>query len=339
MQFDPDAAAKPGAGIFGLPHLIEDARIVLLPVPFDATTSYGNGTAAGPDAIFDASGQVDLFHRRFGRIYERGIHMLSPDERIARLSAEAREIAEPLISKGGADPEDAEDVRDVARVNMASEEMNAFVYLESKALLEKGKRVGLVGGDHSTPFGLIRALAERHGQIGILHIDAHMDYREAFEGFAWSHASIMHNVLTHIPGVTRIVQVGIRDFGAGEVAFAKAHEGRTAVFYDEAMFEERAAGVTFEQQVARIVEALPPKVYVSFDIDGLEPSCCPHTGTPVPGGMSFNEVTYLLWRVAQSGRTIVGFDLVEVCPGANADEPEWDANVGARLLYTLCGMV
>ncbi len=336
MRFDPDAAAKPGSGIFGLPHLVGDARIVLLPVPFDATTSYGNGTANGPDAIFDASLQVDLLHRRFGRVYEQGIHMLAPDDRIARLSAEAREIAVPLIEKGGAEEGDE---REVARVNMASEEMNAFVYKETAGLLSRGKKVGLVGGDHSTPFGLIRALAEMHGEIGILQIDAHMDFRDAFEGFQWSHASIMHNVLSKVPGVSRLVQVGIRDFGAGEVAFAKANGSRSAVFYDEVMFEERSAGATFESQCKKIIDALPEKVHVSFDIDGLDPACCPHTGTPVPGGLSFNEATYLLWKLKESGRTVAGFDLVEVCPGPGEGAPEWDANVGARLLYTMCGML
>ncbi len=336
MHFDPDGAAKPGSGIFGLPHLIGDARIALLPVPFDATTSYGNGTATGPEAILGASAQVDLFHRRFGRIYERGIHMLEPDDRIARLSAEAREIALPLIEKGGAEPGDE---REVARVNLASEEMNAFVYKQAAGLLSMGKSVGLVGGDHSTPFGLIRALAEMHGDIGILQIDAHMDFRDAFEGFQWSHASIMHNVLSKIPGVSRLVQVGIRDFGAGEVEFARSQGSRSAVFYDEAMFEERAAGAAFDGQCKRIIDSLPERVHVSFDIDGLDPSCCPHTGTPVPGGLSFNEATYLLWKLKQSGRKVVGFDLVEVCPGPNADEPEWDANVGARMLYTMCGLL
>lgn len=336
MHFDPDAAARPGAGIFGLPHLLGDARIVLLPVPFDATTSYGNGTANGPDAIFDASLQVDLLHRRFGRIYEQGIHMLAPDDRIARLSDEAREIAVPLIEKGGAEPGDH---REVARVNMASEEMNAFVYKQASALLSKGKKVGLIGGDHSTPFGLFRALTEMHGEVGILQIDAHMDFRHAFEGFQWSHASIMHNALTRLPAITRLVQVGIRDFGAGEVEFARASGSRSAVFYDEVMFEERAAGATFESQCRRIIDALPEKVHVSFDIDGLDPACCPHTGTPVPGGLKFNEATYLLWKLKESGRSVVGFDLVEVCPSPTPDGPEWDANVGARMLYTMCGLL
>ncbi|QYK49504.1 MAG: agmatinase family protein [Phycisphaeraceae bacterium] len=336
MHFDPDAAAKPGSGIFGLPHLFDDAEIVLLPVPFDATTSYGNGTAHGPEAIFAASSQVDLFHRRFGKIYERGIHMLRPDERIARLSAEAREIAVPIIEKGGAEPGDEQDV---ARVNMASEEMNVFVYKQATSLLSAGKKIGLIGGDHSTPFGMIKALAEMHKDIGILQLDAHMDLRDAFEGFQWSHASIMHNVLSRIPGVSRLVQVGIRDFGLGEVEFARAHGSRCAVFYDEAMFEERAAGTPFDGLCKRIIDALPEKVHVSFDIDGLSPAYCPHTGTPVPGGLSFNEATYLLWKLKESGRRVVGFDLVEVCPSPSPDEPEWDANVGARMLYPMCGML
>jgi agmatinase len=333
MPFDPDAAGSPGSGIFGLPHTREEAGIVLVPVPFDATTSYGHGTAAGPAAIFDASMQVDLYDRRFGRVYERGIFMEEESERIAALSRSARAAAGPLIAKGGAE---AEDQAAVATVNAAGDEVNQFTYERFKRILGEGKTPGLVGGDHSTPMGAIRACAEAAGEIGILHIDAHMDLRDAFEGFGFSHASIMRNVLRGVPGVKRLVQVGIRDFGEGEMDCAIEQGQRVHVCYDDAWAQEMASGTPFTDLAGAAIKLLPERVYISFDIDGLDPSLCPHTGTPVPGGLSFNQATILLDLLRQSHKRVVGFDLVEVCPGSDGDE--WDANVGARLLYKLCGV-
>jgi agmatinase len=337
MPFDPDAAAAPGTGIFGLPFTEQESGVVLIPVPFDATTSYRRGTADGPRVIREASMQVDLFDRRFGRIYERGIHLLDESERIRTLSEEAGKTAEPLIAGGGTTGDEGADARILASVNAASERVNQFVYEETRRVLKLGKTPGVVGGEHSVPFGSIRACAEHAGSLGVLHIDAHMDFREAFEGFAWSHASIMHNVLSRIPGASRLVQVGIRDFGERELAFAESHGDRVKVYFDDAMAERQAQGKTWMSIVDEIIADLPERVYVSFDIDGLDPSLCPHTGTPVPGGLSFNQVTLLLDALRRSGKTLVGFDLVEVAPGA-ADGPEWDANVGARVLYKLCGL-
>lgn len=332
MSFDPDAAGQPGSGIYGLPFTREQARVVLLPVPFDATTSYGNGTAGGPAAIYDASMQVDLYDRRFGRIYERGIFMEPESERIAALSAAARKKAVPIIEQGGAGEGDEAALK---AVNAASEEMNAFVYEQTRRTLKEGKVPGLVGGDHSTPLGAIRACAEAAGEMGLLHIDAHMDFRDAYEGFACSHASIMHNVLTRVPGVVRMVQVGIRDFGEGEMGFGIEQGKRVHTHFDDQWAEELAGGTAYLDLVKRALEPLPGKVYVSFDIDGLDPALCPHTGTPVPGGLSFNQAALLLEALKKSGRTIVGFDLVEVCP---SPDDEWDANVGARVLYKMCGL-
>jgi agmatinase len=333
MPFDPDAAGAPGSGIFGLPFTREQASVILVPVPFDATTSYGHGTAAGPDAIYDASMQVDLFDRRFGRIYERGLFMEPASDRIASLSHSAREAAAPLIAKGGAEQSDH---AAVARVNAAGDEVNQFTYQQVKQILSEGKTPGLVGGDHSTPFGAIRACAEHAGEIGILHMDAHMDFRNAYEGFRWSHASIMYNVLQHVPQVKKIVQVGIRDFGEGEMDFGIEQGQRVVTFYDDVWAHEVASGTSFVELAKRAVAALPEKVYISFDIDGLDPSLCPHTGTPVPGGLSFNQAVIILDLLKQSEKQVVGFDLVEVSPGPEGDE--WDANVGARMLYKLCGL-
>lgn len=354
MAFDPDAAAAPGSGIFGLPFTREDAGIVLFPVPFGATTSYGGQTALGPRAILDASMQVDLLDHQFGRVYELGIFMEPIGEDVMALSNAARRLAKPIIERGGAEKSDR---AAVAKIDAAGERINAITYRAAHAILGEGKLPGLVGGDHSTPFGFIQACAEfamclpKNKGLGIVQIDAHMDFRDAYEGFAWSHASIMHNVISRVPQVTRLVQIGLRDVGKGEIDFAREHKGRIRPHFDmdwqrellsarggpppgvEAFRPEPAR--SFRELVADALVPLPKKVYVSFDIDALDPSLCPGTGTPVPGGLSFPQACLILEMLRNTKRTVVGFDLVEVSP---REGDEWDANVGARMLYKLCGL-
>lgn len=333
-DFDPGAAALDDAGIFGLPSTPDDARVVLVPVPWDATTSYRAGTSAGPAAIFDASMQVDLFDRENGRPYEAGIAMLPISEEVAGWNVAARAQAEPIIEAGGRLEGDPALTSALAEVNAASERVNAWVRAQVAAHLDRGKIVGVVGGDHSVPFGAIAELAARHPGLGILHVDAHADLRDAYEGFTFSHASIMHNVMTRLPQVGKLVQVGIRDFSEAEADMVTASGGRIVSFYDQDVQRARLDGEPFRVVADRIVAELPQAVYVSFDIDGLDPAMCPNTGTPVPGGLSFHEATYLLSRLVAAKKTIVGFDLNEVAPGP---EGEWDANVGARLLYKMIG--
>ncbi len=327
MSFDPDAPAAEDAGIFGLPHGPDDARVILLPVPWDATTSYRAGTAGGPAAILRASRQVDLHDVETGSPYEAGIHMLDEDPAIQRLASTARAAAEPIIAAGGGG--------DPTEVNRLGDELNRFVERETGRWLDAGKLVGIVGGDHSVPYGAIRAVAERHPGVGVLHLDAHADLRAAYEGFTWSHASIMHNVVTRIPGVAKLVQVGIRDVGAAEVAFIREAGGRVVTHFEVDLAALRFSGETFADQCARIVADLPAEVYLSWDIDGLDPIYCPNTGTPVPGGWTFAQACFLLRVLGESGKRMVGFDLNEVAPGPGDDE--YDGNVGARLLYKMIG--
>jgi agmatinase len=310
MTFDPNAAASPESGIFGLDHTPESARVVLVPVPFEATTSYGGGTAGGPAAILRASRQVDLWDVETGKPYEAGIAMLP----------------EPSFPQPSA--------RDPAVVNPISREVNAWVQKTCAHWLARGKIVGTVGGDHSISFGAIAAHAEHYAGLGVLHFDAHADLRHAYEGFEHSHASIMDNVLRDT-AIERLVQVGIRDLCEEESQRIASSEGRVVAFYDADLAEARFAGETWAAQCSRIVATLPQGVYVSFDVDGLDPALCPHTGTKVPGGLSFFMATSLLGAVVRSGRKLVGFDLTEVAP-AN-DGSEWDENVGARILYKLIG--
>jgi agmatinase len=332
--FDPSAAALPGSGAYGLPTTEDEARFVLLPVPFDATTSYRRGTADGPAAILEASRQVDLLDREVGEPYVAGIHMRELPAAVLAWNEEARAAADPVIEAAGVIDDAPDLVRSLARVNEISAKVNAWVHAEAKALLDAGKTPIVVGGDHSTPFGAIKAYAAQYPGLGVLHVDAHADLRDAYEGFAFSHASIMHNVIERIPGVAKLVQVGVRDFGPGEAEFQARRADRITCFFDADLAGDKLGGTPFATLAARIAEALPPVVYVSFDIDGLDPTLCPHTGTPVPGGLSWHEAHVLLRAVAER-RRIVGFDVNEVAPGPEGEE--WDANVGARLIYKLIG--
>lgn len=329
--FDPNAAASPDSGVFGLPFTPEEAKVVLVPVPFEATTSYGGGTAEGPHAILEASKQVDLFDLDTGRPYEPGISMLPIPAEVRAWNDEARALAAPIIESGGL----AEDATALAKVNALSEKMNEWVYAHVKQWLSRGKIVGVVGGDHSVPFGAIQAVAEAFPGVGVLHLDAHADLRDAYEGFVWSHASIMFNVVERLPNVARLVQVGIRDFGEAEFELIRSSNGRIHTFFDARLSRATLDGVPWREQVDAIVSQLPQHVYLSWDIDGLDPTLCPGTGTPVPGGLSFPQAVALLEGVLRAGKKIVGFDLNEVSPGADGDE--WNGNVGARLLYKMIG--
>ncbi len=333
MTFDPNAAAEQDTGIFGLPYAPDEARVVLVPVPWDATTSYRAGASAGPRAIEGASMQVDLYDAEVGKPYERGIVMLPEAKELRAWNDEARAAAEEVIEAGGRVAGNAELEAALAKVNAISERVNEVVHLETKRLLNQGRIACVVGGDHASPYGAIRAYAERFPGLGVLHVDAHADLRRAYEGFSHSHASIMENVM-RLEGVSRIVQVGVRDFCEEELDRIAASAGRVRTFFDVQLAAARSRGALGES-FAAAVDALPEAVYVSFDIDGLDPALCPHTGTPVPGGLSFHEASALLGAVVGSGRRIVGFDLNEVAPGP--DDDEWDANVGARLLYKMIG--
>lgn len=334
-SFDADSASAGGAEIFGLPCSPEEARVVLVPVPFEATTSYGAGTVDGPGAIRQASRQVDLFDVETGRPDAAGIAMLPEPEQVRGWNDEARPVARRVIAPGGDAGDDAGARAALERVNDICGRVNEHVREEVERWLQAGKIVGVVGGDHAVAFGSIVAHAARWSGLGILHVDAHADLRRAYEGFVWSHASIMENVCGRIPEVSRLVQVGIRDLCDEERERIASSGGRIRTHYDAELAGERFDGVTWAQQVERIVADLPRQVYVSFDIDGLEPQLCPHTGTPVPGGLSFHQASHLLGSVVRSGRRIVGFDLVEVAPDPAGGE--WDGNVGARVLYKLIG--
>jgi agmatinase len=333
---DSDAPASPDAGMFGLETTPEEAGVVLVPVPFEATVSYGGGTSRGPAAILAASHQIDLFDLETGEPWRAGIAMLDSPAAVEAWNAEACALARGVIEKGGVENDPAL-AGQAAQVDAISEQVNAWVDEQVSAWLARGRLVGVVGGDHSVAYGSIAAHARAFPGLGILHFDAHADLREAYEGFRWSHASVLGNALQHVPGIAAVVGVGFRDLGKSEHELLE-QDPRLHPFYDPWLRRRLQEGAPWAELAAEIVAALPEQVYVTFDIDGLDPALCPHTGTPVPGGLSFAEACSLLRAVVDSGRRIVGFDLVEVSPGPEGPEGgEWDANVGARVLYKLIG--
>lgn len=328
--FDPNGPAA-SDNLYGLPFSYAESETIVLPVPWEATVSYRTGTSKAPEAIKRASAQVDLFDPLLKDAWKRGIYMVEVDSELEDKAKETRLWTEEYLE--GADTKtDGEDL--LHKINQSSQEMIRWVKEHAIALLDDGKRVALLGGDHSTPEGFLQALAARHEDFGILQVDAHADLRQAYEGFEHSHASIMFNALK-LPQVSVLTQVGVRDY-CDEEHERIVNEQRVHCFFDQNLKFEQFEGSTWHQQCERIVATLPEKVYLSFDIDGLKPYLCPNTGTPVAGGLEIEEVLYLLKFLVASGRRLIGLDLNEVTP---AKEGDWDANVGARLLYRLCNLM
>lgn len=328
-NFDVNGPGQPG-NLFGLPFTPEVSDLVIVPVPWEATVSYHSGTAEGPKEILKASRQVDFFMRDNPDAWLAGTAMLPIPHDIKKESNRLRVLIDQIHSRNDNDPELATVLSE--KVNEGCENLNIYVKKTTQKYLEEGKIVGLLGGDHSTPLGFLRALSERHDRFGILQIDAHADLRKAYEGFTYSHGSVIFNALK-ISSVSKVVQVGIRDLCDEEYQMMKRGSGRIKTFFDDELANQLGQGHAWEVLCKDIVKELPEKVYISFDIDGLDPKLCPHTGTPVPGGLDFRQAVTLIKTVALSGKQIIGFDLNEVAVGDNTD---WDANVGARILWNLC---
>lgn len=340
MSFDATTTISAEFGIFGIPLSEAESRVILLPVPWEVTTSYGSGASWGPALIRQASEQIDLFDLELGKAYEQGYHMLPHPKEIKDLNDKTKIKAQKLIelvTEQSSDKAQMDKLRQ--EVNDASAYLNSWVYQQSKRILDQGKLLGLVGGDHSSPYGAIQAVSEQQSaDFGVLHIDAHSDTRKAYHGFTHSHASIMYNVMSAPWKPKKLVQLGIRDFCEEEYDFVKSRND-IKTFFDLDVKRRMLGGEPWARIVQDVVKELPEKVYISFDIDGLDPAFCPHTGTPVAGGLSSDQIYFLFNEIAKSGKRIVGFDLNEVSTGGvdPEDADEWDGNVGARILFKLCG--
>ncbi len=337
-HFDASGIGATDSNIFGLPFTVEEAELVIIPFPWEVTVSYSAGTANGPQAIFDASKQIDLYEPFIKDAWKLGIAMEEVSQSWLKKSNELRSKAETYIEMfaKGEKPEINTVMKSIQNeIHNGCNDFHTWVKERCLQHLNNNKLVVGLGGDHSTPLGLMQALAEKHESFAILQLDAHCDLRNAYEGFEYSHASIMYNALK-IPAVSKLVQVGIRDYCEDEVKLIEQSNGRVTTFFDRHIKGLLYKGNTVEEIFQSILKELPQKVYLSFDIDALDPKLCPNTGTPVAGGLEFEQALFLVQLLVESGRQIIGFDLNEVAPAENND---WDANVGGRLLYRICNLM
>ena len=274
------------AGISPQAVPLDKAKVVILPVPYDATVEYKSGAREGPQAIIDASEYLELYDHELGReISEAGIHTLQE--------------VQPLLS----DPEF----------------MAGRIYKIAKDLLARGKFVVMLGGEHSLTLGMVKALHERHSKLSVLQLDAHTDLRDEYLGTKYGNASVMRRVREICP----VVHAGIRSFSLEEHRFMQ--EKGIEPFYAEDSGKPDFA--------ARVVSKLSSQVYVTIDLDVLDPSIMPAVGTPEPGGLSWQQVLELL-RAVSRRRRIVGFDVMELCP---REGPTSCAYLAAKLAYKLIG--
>jgi agmatinase len=317
---DPNAPAAPRVTLFDLGLPLEQARVVAVPVPYQATVSSGAGTVDGPRALLEASVDIDLVDPAFGEPWREGIAALAEPEAVRSLSGSTERIAR--AARGGEDDEGA--------VDAAGRVLADWVRGTVTGLLGSGRKPLLIGGEHAVSLGAFEAAAAA-GPLGLLQIDAHADLRHAYEGWLHSHASVMARAL-ELDGVVRLVQVGLRDVSPEELARARAEPERVAWYPDDGLARRQADGERFASLAREIVERLPARVWLSLDVDGLDPALCPGTGTPVPGGLGWREVGGLLEHLRESGRELAGADLVEIGPGA------WDGQVAARLAYRLAAV-
>lgn len=325
-DFDPDGPSE-CEGLFGLPHTEAQALVHILPVPFEATASSHRGTSGAPAAVLKASWQVDLHDLETGDAWREGIVLAHPPKEARKWNERASALALPIIEQApGLTPKQTTEA--CQEVDEFMERLHHEVARFTRERLALGKVPAVLGGDHSVPLGAIRAASEAFPGLGILHIDAHADLRVAYQGFTYSHASIFHNVLAQAPDITALTQVGIRDLGEAEAR--RAEEDSRIHFFDwPGVVRRLHSGDSWHAIATSIIDTLPDQIWISLDIDGLNPALCPGTGTPVPGGLDWDQCMTLLRLVEESGKRIVGFDLCEV--GTSA----WDATVGARILYKL----
>lgn len=265
---------------------LESAAYVLLSVPYDGTSTFVKGADKGPQAILDASDSLELYDIQY----------------------------DIDASKAGV-------YTDHHEYNLSTPEaMVKSVYGRVSHFLDMGKRVAMVGGEHSVSVGAIRAMSERYPDLTVLQIDAHADLRDEYHGSPYNHACVMRRAQE----CARVVQVGIRSV---------CEEEQCNIVPENIFYAHNIVGRTgWEDEV---LERLTGNVYISFDLDGLDPSILPATGTPLPGGLQWYPTLNLLEKVFRA-RRVVGFDVVELCP----QEGNVVSDVlAASLVYKMMGMM
>jgi len=265
----------------------DTSKVVILPVPYEKTTTYVKGTAKGPQAIIDASRNMELYDEELDKdISNVGICTLNP-----------------LI------------------IDKNPEEMVNDVFKNVKKLLDDNKFPVIIGGEHSVTSGCVKAFADSHDDFSVLQMDAHADLREEYDGTKFSHACTMKRCMDECKS---IVQAGIRSLCSEEADFIKKNDMK--IFWAKDIFDNDE---WFDQAISK----LSKNVYITFDLDVLDPSIMPSTGTPEPGGLKYYQVLRFLKKVFEE-KNVVGFDVVELCPNVSNVSPDFTA---AKIIYKMVG--
>jgi agmatinase len=295
-------------------------------VPLSLSTTFRHTTHAAPQAIQSMMNQLDPSQPYALPSVE--LIWLPIQPKIQTLQTNYQSASQDIIKLFNANkPLTTAQQVTLQSINKETEACYQTIEADCTAALKKDPVI-VCGGEHGCGLGYIKALSKQGQEFGILQIDAHMDCRTHYAEYTFSHAS----AITHYsPYATHITQVGIRDYAEEEQVFQSNSATTFSVFYDDQLHADLFKGNTWHAICEKIIESLPKNVVISLDIDGLCPSYCPDTGTPVPGGLSYNQCCYLLSMVAQQ-RQIIGAELVEVGEGTNEDT---NAIIGARLLQVL----
>lgn len=296
-----------GAGFLGLPAEQRSrtrSRALVLPIPYEGTVSYGCGARFGPRAIIDASASVEPFDRKAGcePAAELGI---------CTLPAVAVDVSGP-------------------------EAMVERIAASTAPLYREGRFVLALGGEHTVTAGLVRAAAGVWPDLCIVQVDAHADLRSSFQGSPFSHACVMRRALEELRSSdeARLVQVGIRNISGEELAFAREQEKRIRTFWADDIVVDRA-----HHWLADIEEIVQGRnVYLTVDVDGLDSSLMPSTGTPEPGGLDWYDILGLVERLSAKAR-LVAADIVELAPQPGNHAPDFlVAKIGYRIVARALGV-
>ncbi len=261
---------------------LEKSKIILIPVPYDGTSTWGKGADKGPEAFLEASENMEWYDiETDSEVYRQGIH-----------------LTDPIDEKS------------------SPEAMVKAVYTTTKDFIKRNKFVTLFGGEHSISIGTIRAFNECFDNLTVLHIDAHTDLRESYNGSKYNHACALHEASQ----TTNLIQLGIRSMDAIEKTLIDEEK----TFFAQEMLND-------EYWMDKVIDAMGDNVFITFDLDALDPSIMPSTGTPEPGGLLWFETLEFLKQVFED-KNVVGFDIVELCPNKNDRSSDF---LAAKLYYKM----
>lgn len=332
--------------IFGESIKKEKADIFILPIPFDLTCSYKEGTAFAPKLINKASQQVEIYLDYIeGDMAKFFIDKGEGLEDIYAYILEENKRLRREINNLTFNNEDEEYTQEIIdKITLFQERIFALIeawyneFLNYTSISFYKKIPCLLGGDHSVTYGILNTLNIYNKNIeqkfSVLHFDAHADLRVSYEGLKYSHASVMYEA-SKLSNIEKIIQVGIRDLDITEDV-NKTINPKIIQFKNSDI--NKNPKINWDDIVFSIISELTKldnkNLYISFDVDCLKPYLCPNTGTPVPGGFEYEEIIYFFkmlnyYLIQQEGLNIIGFDIVETGKG------DFDANVSARLLYTI----